>query len=228
MTTLKTHRPQGPAVQVVLATLLAVLVAVTLWWGFVRDHAPLGPPGIRVEADFTGLPDGPAPTRFDSGQSATMVAGPDDAGDRLRIEHGQLTYRPTTHGKAGAFFSSPDLRSSVKGMGARFVFRPGSGTTGSITLVVSRGIDNRVPPMVTPLAAQFVVTPVNWYLALGHRRRGQLDPATQDRRRDRIRRATDDRRRSDHHRPARNAPRADRSALFRMAGQFCHFRTLLE
>jgi hypothetical protein len=164
--TLKAPRTAAPAVQVVLAAVLAVIVAVTLWWGFVREHAPLGPPGIRVEADFTTMPDGAAPHRFDGGQSATIVASPDDPGDQLRIEHGRLTYRPTTPGSAGAFFSSPDLGSSVKGIGARFVFRPGSGTLGAVTLVVSRGIDNRVPPMTRPLAINFVVTPINWNIAV--------------------------------------------------------------
>ena len=38
MTTLKMHRPQGTAVQVVLAALLAVLVAVTLLVG-IRPRA---------------------------------------------------------------------------------------------------------------------------------------------------------------------------------------------
>ena len=166
MITLKTNRTAGPTIQVALAVVLAVVVAVTLWWGFVRENAPLGPPGIRVEADFTAMPDGPAPHRFDGGQPATMVASPDDAGDRLRIEHGRLTYRPTTEGSAGAFFSSPDLGSSVKSIGARFVFRPGSGTLGAITLVVSRGIDNNVPPMTRPLAVNFVVTPINWNIAV--------------------------------------------------------------
>jgi hypothetical protein len=168
MITLKPSRTSGPAVQVVLAVTLAVVVAVTLWWGFVREHAPLGPPGIRVEADFTKMPDGPAPHSFDGGQPATIVASPDDDGDRLRIEHGRLTYRPTTDGSAGAFFSSSDLRSSVKGLGARFVFRPGSGTLGAITLVVSRGIENRVPPMTRPLAINFVVTPINWNISVSH------------------------------------------------------------
>jgi hypothetical protein len=166
MITLRARRTAAPAFQVVLAVALAMVVAVTLWWGFVREHALLGPPGVRVEADFTTMPDGPAPHRFDGGQSATIVASPDDAGDRLRIEHGRLTYRPTTHGSAGAFFSSPDLGSSVKDIGARFVFRPGSGTLGAITLVVSRGIDNRVPPMTRPLAINFVVTPINWNIAV--------------------------------------------------------------
>ncbi len=180
MTTLKRDRPKGTATQVGLAALLAALVAVTLWWGFVREHAPLGPKGIRVDADFTTMQDGPAPTRFDGGQPATMLASPDDAADRLRIEHGQLTYRPTAHGKAGAFFSSPDLGSSVKGLGARFVFRPGATMLGSVTLVVSRGVENRIPPLVTPLAAQFVVTPVNWYIAVSRSDTSPLDVVAAD------------------------------------------------
>ena len=89
MITLGARRTAVPAAQIVLAVMLAVIVAVTLWWGFVREHAPLGPPGIRVEADFTNTPDGPAPHRFDGGRPATIVASPDDAGDRLRVEHGR-------------------------------------------------------------------------------------------------------------------------------------------
>jgi hypothetical protein len=167
MTMLRIRRTDGTVVQVVLALVLAVIVAVTLWWGFVREHAPLGPPGIRVEADFTAMPNGPAPNRFDGGQPATVVAKPDAPGDQLRIEHGRLIYRPITHGVAAAFLSSPDLGSSVKGIGARFVFQPGSGSTmGAITLVVSRGIDKRVPPMITPVAINFVVTAINWNIAV--------------------------------------------------------------
>lgn len=167
MITLRERRKAVPALQVVLAIALAAVVAITLWWGFVREHAPLGPRGIRVEADFSAQPDGPAPRRFDGGQPATVVASPDDPDNRLRIEHGRLTYRPTSQGSVGAFFCSPDLGSSVKAMGARFVFRPGAGTPGAITLVVSRGIDStRVPPMTKPLAVNFVVTPINWNLSV--------------------------------------------------------------
>jgi hypothetical protein len=166
MTTLRTRREDGTLAQVVFALVLAVIVAVTLWWGFVRENAPLAPPGIRVEADFTTMPNGPAPNRFDGGQPATVAASPDDPGNQLRIEHGRLTYRPTTQGSAQAFFSSPDLRSSVKGIGARFVLRPGSGTLGAITMVVSRGIDKRPPAMTRPLAINFVVTAINWNISV--------------------------------------------------------------
>lgn len=152
--------------QVVYALMLAVVVAVSLWWGFLRENAPMRSHGIRVEADFTHLPNGPAPDHFDGGQPATVAAAPNDDGDQLRIQHGRLTYRPTTPGTATAFFSSSDLGSSVKGMGARFVFRPGSGTRGAITFVVSRGIDRHVPPMIRPLPINFVVTPINWYISV--------------------------------------------------------------
>jgi hypothetical protein len=167
MTTLRTGRPDRTVAQVAFALVLAVIVAVTLWWGFLREHAPMGGPlGIRVQADFTAMPNGPAPDHFDDGQPATVLAGSDDPGDQLRIQHGRLTYQPTTQGAATAYFSSPDLGSSVKSMGARFVFRPGSGTLGAITLVVSRGIDKRIPPMIMPLPIHLVVTPINWYIAV--------------------------------------------------------------
>jgi hypothetical protein len=166
MTSLRTGRPYGTLAQIVFALVLAVIVAVSLWWGFLREHAPMGAPGIRVEADFTGMPNGRAPDHFDGGRPATVVVSSDDPGDQFRIQAGALTYQPTTQGSAAAFFSSPDLGSSVKSMGARFVFRSGSGTQGAITLVVSRGIDKRVPPMINPLAVNLVVTPMNWNISV--------------------------------------------------------------
>jgi hypothetical protein len=166
MITLKTGRRDGTAVQIVFALMLAVIVGVALWWGFLRENAPMGAQGIRVQADFTAMPDGPAPDHFDGGQPATMLVSPDDRGDQLRIQHGRLTYQPTTQGIAAAYFSSPDLGSSVEGMGARFVFRPGSGTPGAIGFMVSRGIKKRVPPVTGSLPIHFVVTPINWYIAV--------------------------------------------------------------
>jgi hypothetical protein len=180
MTSVMTGRRNQTLAQVAFALVLAVVVAVTLWWGFLRENAPMRPPGIRVEADFTHLPDGPAPDHFDGGQPANVLASPDDPGDRLRIQHGRLTYQPTTHGSATAYFTSPNLGSSVKGMGARFVFRPGSGTRGAIGLVVSQGIDKRVPPTIRPLPIHFVVTPINWYIAVARTDGAPLDVVAAD------------------------------------------------
>jgi hypothetical protein len=175
MITLKTGRRDGTAVQIVFALMLAVIVGVALWWGFLRENAPMGAQGIRVQADFTAMRDGPAPDHFDGGQPATMLVIPDDRGDQLRIQHGRLTYQPTTQGTAAALFSSPDLGSSVEGMGARFVFRPGSGTPGAIGLMVSRGIKKSVPPVTGSVSIHFVVTPINWYVSVA-----RADNAPQD------------------------------------------------
>lgn len=166
MITLNTGRRDGTAVQGTFALMLAVIVAVALWWGFLRENAPMGTSGIRVQADFTAMSDGPAPDHFDGGQPATMVVSPDDPGDQLRIHSGRLTYQPTTQHTAAAYFSSPDLGSSVKSMGARFVFRPGPGTGGAIGLAVSRGIDKRVPPVVGSVSIHLVVTPINWNISV--------------------------------------------------------------
>src|ERR1700722_20177386 len=95
MTMLKTGRRDGTATQVVFALMLAVIVGAALWWGFLRENAPMGAQGIRVQADFTALPDGPAPDHFDGGQPATAVVSPDDRGDQLRIQHDRLGYPPT-------------------------------------------------------------------------------------------------------------------------------------
>jgi hypothetical protein len=166
MTTLKTSRRDGTVAQIVFALMLAVIVGAALWWGFLRQNAPMGAQGIRVQADFTAMPDGPAPDHFDGGQPATTLVSPDDRGDHLRIQHGRLSYQPTTQGTAAAFLSSPDLGSSVKGMGARFVFRPGSGTPGAIVLTVSRGIKESFPPITGSVPIHFVVTPINWYISV--------------------------------------------------------------
>ena len=175
MTTLATRRRSGTAGQVVFALVMAAVVAVALWWGFLRENAPLRAPGIRVEADFTRAPDGPAPDHFDGGQRAAVSASPDNPRDQFRIIHGRLTYQPTTQGTAAAYFSSPDLGASVKGIGARFVFRPGSGTRGAISLVLSRGIDKHDPPMIRPLPVNFVVTPLNWYISVARSDGAPLD-----------------------------------------------------
>lgn len=169
MTSLRTGRSYGALAQLIFALVLTGIVAWSLWWGFLREHAPMTARGIRVEADFSAMPNGAAPDHFDGGQPATVVASaddPKDPGDQFKIQDGALTYQPTTQGNAAAFFSSPDLGASVKSMGARFAFRPGSGTQGAIALVVSRGIAKRVPPMVKPLPINLVVTPMNWNITL--------------------------------------------------------------
>lgn len=180
MTSLRVGSAYRTAAQVVFALVLAVIVAVALWWGFLREHAPMAARGIGVSADFSGMPNGPAPDHFDGGQAATVVT----SADQLKIQDGRLTYQPTTDGSA-AFFSTPDLGSSVKKMGAKFVFRPGNKgekgpNQGTIALVVSRGIERRVPPMVSPLAIQLAVTPINWNISVLRNANATLDVVAAD------------------------------------------------
>lgn len=175
MTSLGAGRAHGLLSQIAYALVLAIVVAVTFWWGFVREHAPMAPRGIRVEANFTVMPNGPAPDHFDGGHPATVIASSGAPGDQLRIRAGALTYQPTTQGTAAAFFTSPDLGSSVTGMGARFVFRPGSGSSGAIAFVVSRGIDDRVPPTIGPIPIQLVVTPINWNISISRTNNAPLE-----------------------------------------------------
>lgn len=180
MTSLRIGRRDDTRAQVVFALVLAAVVAVALWWGVLRENAPMGARGMRVQADFTAMPDGPAPHHFDGGQPATVLASPDDAGDQLRILHGRVTYQPTVQGTAAAFFSSPDLGASVKGIGARFVFRPGSGTPGAIGLAVSRGIEKRIPPMIGSTSIHFVVTPINWNISVSRSESAPLEVVAAD------------------------------------------------
>ena len=95
MTTLKTGRRDGTAMQIVFALMLAVIVGAALWWGFLRENAPMGAQGIRVQANFTAMPDGPAPDYFDGGQPATMMVSPDDRGDQC--DHLDRDARPGAH-----------------------------------------------------------------------------------------------------------------------------------
>lgn len=145
---------------------LTGVVAVSLWWGFVREAAPLDAQGTRVELDFTRLPDGPVPTEFDGGEPAVVVATPEDPGTQPVIVGGSMTYQPTTEALSAGYYCSPDLGAPVRSMGVQFTFRPGAGTQGALAMVVSRGVEATVPPMIQPLPVHFVLTPVNWNISV--------------------------------------------------------------
>ncbi|MEV0672713.1 hypothetical protein [Mycobacterium sp. NPDC050441] len=163
-----THRPFWLGLQIAFAVLLAVTVTGALWMGFVRGRAPVAAQGISVEATFTGMPNGPAPDRFDGGEPARVAGTPEDPGARPRLLGGRLTYQPTGEELAAGFFSTPDLGAPVRSLGTRFVFQPGSGTKGAVALVVSRDIGSEFPPTIRPLPVHFVLTPVNWNVSVTH------------------------------------------------------------
>jgi hypothetical protein len=175
---MSTRTARGPlwlGVRLAFAVVLAVVVTVALWWGFVRERVPVAAQGISVEATFAGKPNGPALERFDGGQPARVTGTPQDPGARPRILDGRLTYQPTSEDTAAGFFSTPDLGAPVRSLGARFVFRPGGGTKGVVGLVVARGVDSAFPPTIRPLPVHFVLTPVNWNVSVTHSAGDPLD-----------------------------------------------------
>jgi hypothetical protein len=151
---------------VLLAVTLTAALAFALWWGFLRDSHP-DAAGIHVSLDFTGVTDGPPPSRFDTGQIAASSKSPTDPGSNFMVRNGRLTYRPTTNKVSAAYFSTPDMGAPVTSLGASWVFSPGDGTFGAIALLVSRGTQDPMPPIVPPVAVHFVATAVNWNLSVG-------------------------------------------------------------
>lgn len=150
---------------VLLAVTLTAALALALWWGFVRD-SHVDAAGIHVSLDFSRVADGPPPSRFDTGQIATSSKWPTDPGSNFMVRKGRLTYQPTTNEVSAAYFSTPDMGAPVTSLGASWVFSPGDGTFGAIALLVSRGIQDPIPPIVPPVPVHFVATAVNWNLSV--------------------------------------------------------------
>lgn len=161
---------------IVLAVLLTAVLAVALWWGFLRDGELAAAQGMKVELDFAANPDGAPPNTFDSGQPLVLSKSPTDPGANFFVQNGRLTYRPTLEGSAAAYLSSPDLGAPVSSLGARWVFQPGEVGHGAIALVVSRGIQDDYPPTLAPLPVHFVATAINWNLSILRDEGGQLEP----------------------------------------------------
>ena len=161
---------------VVLAVLLTAILAVALWWGFLRDGELAAAQGTKVELDFAAIPDGAPPNNFDTGQPLVLSESPTDPGADFVVQNGRLTYRPTRDGSAAAYLSSPDLGAPVNSLGARWVFQPGGGGHGAVALVVSRGIQDGYPPTLAPLPIHFVATAINWNLSILRDEGGQLEP----------------------------------------------------
>ncbi|MEZ0342894.1 hypothetical protein ACAG25_23295 [Mycobacterium sp. pV006] len=152
------------------------MLALALWWGFLRDDARLVAQGTRIELNFGRLADGTPPTQFDTGQSAHLTHSPELADSDIFIRAGRLTYRPTTTSAAAAYFSSEDLGAPVKSLGASWVFTPGREGYGAIALVVSRDIQVEFPPIRAPIPIHFVATAINWNLSLKKADGDELQP----------------------------------------------------
>src|SRR5215211_388836 len=136
--------------RVLFAIVLTGIAAFGLYWGFLRDNRAETGAGMRVELDFTKLPDGPAPTQFDTGQPALSSESPTDPGSSFVVRNGALTYKPTTDDTTAAYFSTPDMGAPVSSLGARWLIQPGEGTNGAVALAVSQGVQKSIPQPVPP------------------------------------------------------------------------------
>jgi hypothetical protein len=149
-----------------VALLATCLLAGVLYWVFLRSDTQADN-GTRAELNVTRLQNGPAPTQFDTGQTATISSSPLDPGANMSIRDGRLTFDPTKAGAVAAFYASPDMQGSITKLGARWVYEPrGNPTTGSISMIVSHGTTATPPAVLSPVAISLVVTPVNWNASL--------------------------------------------------------------
>ena len=148
--------------RILFALLATALVAGALYWGFLRDDKTTAPAGMRVELDFSRLENATSPTTFDTGQEAVLSQGTDDPGSAFVVSDGRMRFAPTREGPAAAYLTTPDLGAPVTSLGAKWVFQPRGGTSGAMSLLVSRGVRPAAPPIVPPIPVHYVVTPTNW------------------------------------------------------------------
>lgn len=161
---------------VLLAVFLTAVLALALWWGFLRDGELVSAQGMKVEMDFSAVPPGAPPSTFDSGQPAALASSPTDPSASVTVDGGLLTYRPTVEGAVAAYLSTPDLGAPVRALGASWVFQPGQGTYGAIALIVSDDIRDEFPPTLAPISIHFVATAINWNVSVKKANGGQLEP----------------------------------------------------
>lgn len=148
-----------------LALLSTCVVAAALYWTVLRNDSPQAN-GTYVELDLARLEDGPAPTHFDTGQLAVSRSAP-KPGANLVVREGRLTFTPSNAGVAAAFFATPNMEGSITELGARWVFDPRrNASAGSISLLVSQGMNPNSLDIVPPIPIQFVVTPINWNVSV--------------------------------------------------------------
>ncbi|MGW0452004.1 hypothetical protein [Gordonia sputi] len=157
---------RGFIAKIALVVVATVVVAFALYWGFVRDNTPSDQQGIRVESSFSATPNGPAPQKFDTGQSATTSNSSSVAEDHLRIVDHSLTFTPISAERTAGYFSTPNMQAPVTALGADFVFRPGDSSDGAVAFVISRNITRTAPFLVSPFPMHLVLTPVNWNVSV--------------------------------------------------------------
>ena len=153
--------------RILVALLVSCVAAAGFYWFFLRNPRPDVAQTGRIEADFSRLENGDAPTNFDTGQAAIISNNPQDPGSNFVVREGKLTYSPTREGIAAAAYGTPDMGSPVTGIGARWVFEPRTDVrAGAVGLYVSQENLSTLPSVVPPIPVHFIATPINWYLAV--------------------------------------------------------------
>ena len=89
-------------------------------------------------SSFARIPNGSAPTAFDSGQLASVTLS---GAVTLGVEDGHLVADPSGAGTQAAYYSSASLGSTVTRIGARFRMKPGEGTRtagGTVAIAITQ------------------------------------------------------------------------------------------
>ncbi len=117
---------------------------------------------FAVYSDFTALPDGPAPSTFETGQPASVAPVPDPSMN-LRISNGKLTFAPTVDGPAAAYFRTGDLGKPVTSVGMKWTFtaQPG-GTPGVAAMAITDKPANPLGGASPLMPLHFIVTRDGW------------------------------------------------------------------
>jgi hypothetical protein len=127
---------------------------------------------VEARLDFSASKDGPAPGKFGPGASLLLETPRTDLGGRFRIEGGKLVSRPTVDGRTASYFSTADLGDPITSIGARWVFTPQEGGSGTMVLIVSQRA------VFPPFSAQLSVTPTHW--TFGVRAADQAENVSQE------------------------------------------------
>lgn len=151
------------------STALMILLVVVSCSSTVR----LSPENVtEARLDFSAAQDGPAPGKFGPGASLLLVIPRTDVGGRFRVESGKLVSRPTVDGHSASYFSTADLKNPITSIGARWVFTPQGGGSGTMVLIVSKRA------VFPPFSAQLSVTRTYW--SFGVRGADQPENASQE------------------------------------------------
>lgn len=107
------------------------------------------------------MPDGPAPTRFDSGQEASLAPVADPSWTMF-VRGGRLTYAPVTEGLSAGYLRTPDMGRAITRMGMEWVMEPGLEGSGVVVLGVTNELVDPTDSAGTPISMHLLVRRDLW------------------------------------------------------------------